>query len=719
MKWFENLRSKKMFFRILALLLAMAGLMFLLTCFFFRAYLNQSYLRRNREATRQLLSAASQYVDMAALDTGRAMQQLLWNSELTGAVLIPDEVSYQRKTAIVKALSTFVNDNPLVEHASLITYGTNMLYDESGQILSLENAAQRIYLPQYNSSTWAYTLSNNGFSTLLLTVDGSAALLQDFPTPETNGALLVELCEKELFQFLDSSLQGSADYLEVRDASGALLYACGEHPASSNDPQTLAGNEGWSFSYWQKSSIPLSLWQTLQIAALWALIFGTVSTAAAVLITGNIYRPIGRLREAVSGQIPAAAHETELDQVQRAYETALQQKTDLSHAVAEMAPIVRERLYKNLLAGRSMPPEYLIDRLACLKSPFDPDALFCVLAAASETLPNGDSDELMGILYQDLLQRRSTVQIGTAWECLLLDDYSLAVIAAFPNAENISLQKRLQLELCGFIESLWQVHCGEPLFVGCSKPIRGINGLHYAWQQARQDLHYRQYHGGQAPELPESTSCRQILNTARNDSLDTAVTLLEHYLSELRQLNSSERAQGYATLLDSMAQILVELQASDEKMGFLSDYYHLSEKPDHEASERLFRETACQALRLINYYGQRSRSRYVEQAKKYVQEHCTDSRLSLDRVAENVGINSAYLSRLFYELSDTNFVNYMNSCRVEHAKRLLRQSKISVQEAGYCCGFNSMQNFSRVFKRHTGITPGAYRKTLSQKEETS
>lgn len=73
----------------------------------------------------------------------------------------------------------------------------------------------------------------------------------------------------------------------------------------------------------------------------------------------------------------------------------------------------------------------------------------------------------------------------------------------------------------------------------------------------------------------------------------------------------------------------------------------------------------------------------MAQAQKYIQERCVDSHLSLEMVADSVGITPAYLSRLFYELSEVNFVNYVNECRVQRAKLLLRQSKIPVQEVGF------------------------------------
>ena len=190
MKLFGNLKSKRIFYRILVLLLAMAGLMFLMAFLFMQSYVAQSYEQRNRESARQLLNTAGEYVDLAALDLGRSMQQLLWNTEVTAAILVPDEVSYQRKVEIVKALSTFEQDNPLVERACLLTYANQTLYDAQGNILPIKDSPERIYMKQFTSNVWSQELGNGDFSTMVLTVDGSVALLQDFPTPEENGALL-------------------------------------------------------------------------------------------------------------------------------------------------------------------------------------------------------------------------------------------------------------------------------------------------------------------------------------------------------------------------------------------------------------------------------------------------------------------------------------------------------------------------------------------------
>ena len=143
-------------------------------------------------------------------------------------------------------------------------------------------------------------------------------------------------------------------------------------------------------------------------------------------------------------------------------------------------------------------------------------------------------------------------------------------------------------------------------------------------------------------------------------------------------------------------------------MELFDAYYRAGDAP--EDWEGPAREVGQQALNALCHYSQKSRNRYVKQAKEYIQGHSADSRLSLETVAESVGIHSAYLSRLFYEICQVNFVSYVNRCRVEKAEILLKQTKIPVKEVGFKTGFNSMQNFNRVFKKYTGMTPGAYRK---------
>lgn len=721
MNLLKNIKSSRFFYRILSLLLAMASVLFLMAFSFMRSYISQSYEQRANDSAVQFLNTASEYVDLALLDLGQAMQQILWNTDITAAILIPDEVSYNRKVEIVKVLSTLEQDYPLVERASLLTYLNETLYDASGNILSMKDAEQRVFLARYHSGVQARTISNGSFTTTVLTMDGQIAILQEFPTPEENGAILVELNEQTLFQFLEKTLTETHAYLEILDPVGASIASFGTPEGTIQKAITMTGSAGWTFLiYPQTNQTHMTTAGFLQLTGMWLLMFGTVSVLTALLVSFFIYRPVHELRSAVEDEDDRDSDfkkENELDMVRRVYENTLQQKTSLSLRVEEMAPIVRDRLYKNLLMGREMTESYLMDRLAYLNSPFAPNGTFLVITGSQNETDEGNPDEIMVGLYHDLSQNRP-VKENTSFitrECLLMDDYLLCILFSFGEQASSMQIKTACRELTHEIQGyLHRSNLQDSVILGFGQPCHGLLNLHYSYKEAMEDLNYRQYHGVGMEEASPSTSgnYQQMLDLAVSGDSIAAKRSLEISIQNVYQSTASpeERQESYSHLLNSILEALLELHVPEEKLQLFEPYYQQSKTLPEKERKDLVLGIGKNALNLLASYGQKNRNRYIVRAQKFIQERCTDSHLSLDMVAENIGITAAYLSRLFYELCDINFVNYVNECRVEHAKLLLRQSKMPVQEVGFRSGFNSLQNFNRVFKKHTGTTPGAYRK---------
>ncbi|CAM3627388.1 AraC family transcriptional regulator [Erysipelothrix urinaevulpis] len=79
--------------------------------------------------------------------------------------------------------------------------------------------------------------------------------------------------------------------------------------------------------------------------------------------------------------------------------------------------------------------------------------------------------------------------------------------------------------------------------------------------------------------------------------------------------------------------------------------------------------------------------------------------LTLEDVSESIGVSKFYLSRLFTELTQTNFSNYVLKFRCFQAYNLLIKQKMNVSETSNYCGFNSVPYFSKSFKNQFGITP--------------
>lgn len=108
---------------------------------------------------------------------------------------------------------------------------------------------------------------------------------------------------------------------------------------------------------------------------------------------------------------------------------------------------------------------------------------------------------------------------------------------------------------------------------------------------------------------------------------------------------------------------------------------------------------------------------FVERAKEYVQEHYFEN-LTLNLVAEKVGITPGYLSTLFTKTMECGFVDYLNQVRIDSACVYLKQNYFKVYEIAYKVGFRDEKYFTKVFRKLMGVSPTEYRKHSSFPSET-
>jgi AraC-like DNA-binding protein len=103
--------------------------------------------------------------------------------------------------------------------------------------------------------------------------------------------------------------------------------------------------------------------------------------------------------------------------------------------------------------------------------------------------------------------------------------------------------------------------------------------------------------------------------------------------------------------------------------------------------------------------------------KKYMMEErpFLNPSLTIQDVANGAGIPVRDLSILINHRLDQHFYDFVNAYRIEHAMEILKdvtKSKTTILEILYEVGFNSKSSFNTAFKKHTGNTPTAYRKSL-------
>jgi len=83
--------------------------------------------------------------------------------------------------------------------------------------------------------------------------------------------------------------------------------------------------------------------------------------------------------------------------------------------------------------------------------------------------------------------------------------------------------------------------------------------------------------------------------------------------------------------------------------------------------------------------------------------------LSLKSLAERFNCSSGYLSAQFKKENGVTLTDYLNGKRLEHAKRLLTKTQLTISEVAQKVGFDDINYFSRLFKRSYDMTPREYR----------
>ncbi|WP_372631376.1 helix-turn-helix domain-containing protein [Cohnella sp.] len=95
---------------------------------------------------------------------------------------------------------------------------------------------------------------------------------------------------------------------------------------------------------------------------------------------------------------------------------------------------------------------------------------------------------------------------------------------------------------------------------------------------------------------------------------------------------------------------------------------------------------------------------------RYLDEHYMQTDLSLTTLADRFNTSEAYISYFFKEQTGVNFSDYLENVRMGHAKRMLTESEMPVNEISAWVGYYSLNSFSRAFKRANGLSATEFRR---------
>jgi AraC family transcriptional regulator len=146
-------------------------------------------------------------------------------------------------------------------------------------------------------------------------------------------------------------------------------------------------------------------------------------------------------------------------------------------------------------------------------------------------------------------------------------------------------------------------------------------------------------------------------------------------------------------------------------------------------SRRLFLDSVEQAMAvaLVNDHAVRQRpvptyrgglgAARLRKIKELVHAKMEDD-LSLDEMAQSVGLSTAHFARMFRKSTGETPHQFVLRLRVDRAKAMLRISDARVFDVAMACGFKTPQHFAQVFRDACRVSPTEYRQDFLGSEVT-
>lgn len=146
----------------------------------------------------------------------------------------------------------------------------------------------------------------------------------------------------------------------------------------------------------------------------------------------------------------------------------------------------------------------------------------------------------------------------------------------------------------------------------------------------------------------------------------------------------------------------------------------LMNDPDGEASPTrlaylhllLASTLSAMPLRPIDSYSEQGLAYRVF---KYIFDHACED-ITLENAARGLGISHSHLSHLFSQRFHINFRRFVNAIRIDRARMLMRDPRMTLTSICYSCGYGNIRTFRRAFVRETGMLPSEYQQRQRSKD---
>lgn len=194
------------------------------------------------------------------------------------------------------------------------------------------------------------------------------------------------------------------------------------------------------------------------------------------------------------------------------------------------------------------------------------------------------------------------------------------------------------------------------------------------------------------------------------------LSFLGSFSSIIRDAQFISPLLGVSKKLDTNIDSRVHSAAEEQILAMIQENEEKKEGYQMALRARLFDLMVILVRQVpMQHFSSREKNRQISRLKKldkvldYIDTNY-DKSITLSEISDIANYSPYHFTRFFKDTTGMTFNEYINSVRVKKAEEYLLDVELPVTEVAYMSGFNSIQTFNRVFKKHKGCTPTEYRK---------
>lgn len=280
-------------------------------------------------------------------------------------------------------------------------------------------------------------------------------------------------------------------------------------------------------------------------------------------------------------------------------------------------------------------------------------------------------------------------------------------------------------------------------FIGAGEVVNRISDIEKAYYSANKALSHRFITGmnqtvysdrddspgpeGADPGLDVSgavanSNSREMLESfLRTGTMEEAEPFLEGLFQSIGENNLNSNLfltylsmDLYFTMVRFLTELGREADEIDKKHGDINSLLH--NRVTVEETRDYLSGYLKELILLRDHNTEKRYGRILREAILYIDENFDHDDISLNRVAESVGMSPNHFSSIFSQEVGMTFIEYLIAKRMDRAKELLRTTQLRSSEVAYQVGYRDPHYFSSTFKKMQGMTPREYRTGCQEQE---